>query len=67
MTRRFFLADVLAAGTAFGAVWALQVFRPSVRQPKYGGAYRRYPAFIRLAFVWLIAGALLGVWADIEP
>lgn len=67
VARRFLLADVLAAVTALGAVWALQVFRPSVREPKRAGAYRRYPAFIRLAYVWLLVGALLGVWADLDP
>jgi uncharacterized protein involved in response to NO len=61
------LADALAAVVTLGAVWALQVFRPSVREPKRTGVYPHYPFFIRLAYLWLVVGAFLGIWADFEP
>lgn len=63
----FLLADGLAVVVTLGAVWALQVFRSSVREPKRIGVYRQYPAFIRLAYLWLVVGAFLGIWADLEP
>jgi uncharacterized protein involved in response to NO len=67
LLRQFLLADVLAAVVTLGAVWALQVFHASVREPKRIGVYGHYPAFIRLAYAWLVVGALLGIWADLEP
>jgi uncharacterized protein involved in response to NO len=63
----FLLADALAAIVTLGAVWALQVFRSSIRPPKRIGAYWHYPAFMRLAYAWLVTGALLGIWSDLEP
>lgn len=67
LARQFLLADLLALVLTFAAVWSLRVFRPSVRAPKLAGVYRRYPAFVRLAFVWLIVGGLLGLLADLLP
>jgi len=61
------LVDVMAAVVTFGAVWALQIFRPSMREPKRAGVYRHYPYFLRLAYAWVVVGALLGIWADLEP
>jgi len=45
----------------------LRVFHKPARSAKLVGAYRHYPAFIRLAYAWLIAGAILGVAADLVP
>ena len=67
LAREFLFADVLILLTAFGALWALRVFRPSVRPPKVIGTYRHYPAFVRLAYVWLVVGAALGLLADLLP
>ena len=67
LARQFLVADLLAAAVSLGAVWALRVFRSSMREPKRIGVYRSYPAFIRLAYAWLVAGALLGAWADLQP
>jgi uncharacterized protein involved in response to NO len=67
LLRQFLLADGMAAIVAVGGVSALQVFRPSTREPKRIGVYRHYPAFIRLAFAWVVVGSLLGIWADIDP
>lgn len=67
MLQRFLLADVLATMLAASAVWALQVFRAAIREPKRIGVYRGYPRFIRLAYAWLVVGAVLGVCADLGP
>jgi uncharacterized protein involved in response to NO len=67
LARQFFVADVLALVTTIAAIWSLRVFRPAIRAAKRAGVYPNYPAFIRLAFVWLVAGAVLGVWADMAP
>jgi uncharacterized protein involved in response to NO len=67
LLRQFLLADGLAAVVTLGAVWALQVFRSSIRKPKRIGVYQHYPGFIRLAYAWLVVGSFLGIWADLEP
>lgn len=67
LLRQFLMADMMAAIVALGAVWALQVFRASTREPKRMGVYRHYPVFIRLAFAWVVVGSLLGIWADLDP
>ncbi len=65
--RQFFLADLLAIVLVLVAIWALRVFRPSPRKPKLLGVYRHYPAFVRLAYAWLTAAAVLGLIADVLP
>jgi uncharacterized protein involved in response to NO len=67
LLRQFLIADLLAATVTLGAICALQVFRSSIREPKRIGVYRHYPVFLRLAYGWLMVGALLGIWADLEP
>ncbi len=41
------------------ACWSLGVFQPGERPPKTAGVDPRYPAFVRLAFGWLVVSALL--------
>lgn len=67
LARRFLLADLLALVLTVYAIWAVRIFRASARPAKVIGVYRYYPAFIRLAYVWLLIGATLGVAADIAP
>jgi hypothetical protein len=67
LLHQFLLADLLALGLTAVGIWALRVFRPSVRTPKRIGVYRHYDAFVRLAFAWLIVGAVLGVAAGLRP
>ena len=67
LLHQFLLADLLALVFTVGAAWALRVFRPSTRAPKRTGVYPHYDAFVRLAYVWLIIGALLGVAANLLP
>jgi uncharacterized protein involved in response to NO len=67
LAHQFLLADLLALAMTVYAVWALRVFHAPTRAPKVIGIYRRYPAFIRLAYAWLPVGAILGLLADILP
>ena len=67
LLRQFFLADLLALALTLCAVWALRIFHPSARPPKLVGVYQHYPAFIRLAYAWLVVGAVLGLAADLAP
>ncbi len=67
LARQFLLADLLALASTVVGAWALRIFRHAPRPAKLLGAYRRYPAFVRLAYLWLVIGALLGVAADLVP
>ncbi|HVB58610.1 MAG TPA: NnrS family protein [Candidatus Acidoferrales bacterium] len=64
---KFLAADALAVALTAAAIYVLQVFRPSVREPKRLGVYGDYPIFARIAFGWVAVGAVLGVWADLAP
>lgn len=67
LAHQYFLADLIILGLSVYAMWALRIFHKPARRAKLLGAYRHYPAFIRLAYLWLIAGAMLGVVADLVP
>jgi hypothetical protein len=67
LLHQFLLADLLALVFAVAATWALRVFRSSVHVPKRVGVYQHYDAFVRLAYGWLVIGAILGVTADLLP
>lgn len=67
LARQFLVADAAALALTVTAIWATRVFRPSARQPKTAGVYRYFTAFARLAYVWLVVGAVLGVLADLLP
>jgi hypothetical protein len=67
LTRQFVLADFLVLLLTLGAIWALRVFRPSLRPAKPAGAYRRYPEFVRASYAWVLVGAGLGLLADLLP
>jgi hypothetical protein len=67
LLHQFLLADFFALALTVVGIWALRVFRPSVRAPKRIGVYRHYDVFVRLAFAWLIVGAVLGIAAGLRP
>ncbi|MGE3274441.1 MAG: hypothetical protein AB7O67_04980 [Vicinamibacterales bacterium] len=63
-----FLGFALAAAwcllaAAVSAAWGLRLFEPTAAQPKTRGAHPRLPAFVRLAYVWLLIAAMLGIAA----
>lgn len=67
LIRQFLAADLLAVILTVTGVWVLRVFHPARRPAKLLGAHHHYPFFIRLAFGWLVVGALLGLLADFFP
>jgi hypothetical protein len=67
LARLFVVVDSLALILTAIAIHTLRIFHPGQRPPKLLGAYRHYPHFVRLAFVWLGVGASLGLLADLFP
>ena len=67
LLKHFLLADLLVLVLTLAAIHALRVFRPAPRAPKLLGAHPHYPFFIRAAFAWMLAGAVLGISADLFP
>lgn len=55
---------LFVAGTGL-AIAAIRMFEPSAAQPKIKGVHRTFPLFVRVAYGWLFAAALLGVAATI--
>ncbi|MBZ5581356.1 MAG: NnrS family protein, partial [Acidobacteriia bacterium] len=49
----------LTLAAAAAACWSLRIFQKPQRKPKTAGVDPRYPIFVRLAFGWLLASALL--------
>lgn len=55
-------AVLFTIGAALAAA-ALRVFRRSARPPKIVGVHPTFPVFVRIAYLWLLASALLTVAA----
>lgn len=55
-------AFVLLAGI-LTAVYSLRLFEPSQRPAKIKGVHATFPIFLRLAYVWAVVAASLGIWA----
>jgi uncharacterized protein involved in response to NO len=53
---------IFVLGTVF-AIAALRMFEPKEREGKIRGVHSTFPLFVRLAYVWLLIAALLGVAA----
>ncbi len=53
---------VFVAGVAL-AIAGLRMFEPAVNQAKTRGVHSSFPAFVRMAYVWLLIAAMLGVAA----
>jgi len=67
LAEHFVFANVVALAATVVAIWILRIFHRGMREPKRVGVYGSYLTFIRLAYLWLIIGALLGVWAVLAP
>lgn len=50
---------------ALGVAGAIRIFEPAATAPKTRGVHASFPVFVRIAYVWLIVGASLGVAAQI--
>ncbi len=63
-----FAGETFPAGAAFVAaavlaVAGLRLFESPVDQPRTRGVHPRFPLFVRLAYVWLMVAALVGLAA----
>ena len=60
-----------AAITLWGGIlistWALRLLEPTQQAAKTKGVHSSFPIFIRLAYLWAMVAALLGVWASFVP
>jgi uncharacterized protein involved in response to NO len=57
-------AVVLLLGGIMVAVWALRFFERTLQPAKVKGVHTSFPFFVRLAYVWAMAAAALGIWAS---
>lgn len=48
------------------AVYALRLFEPTQRPAKVKGVHASFPIFVRVAYVWAVVAARLGVWATLK-
>jgi uncharacterized protein involved in response to NO len=63
LTGRFGVCTALLLCGGVAAGNALRLFEPAVQPPKTRGVHASFPAFVHLAYMWLVAAALLGLWA----
>jgi len=58
------LAAVLLLAGIIVAVWALRFLDRTQQRAKVKGVHASFPVFVRLAYVWAIVAAALGIWAS---
>ena len=56
-------AALLLLAGAVVAVYALRLFELPARPAKIKGVHASFPVFVRLAYVWALIAASLGIWA----
>ena len=56
-------AVVLLLAAILVAVHALRILEPSLGPAKIKGVSASFPVFIRVAYVWAVVAAILGIWA----
>ncbi|MGE5056133.1 MAG: hypothetical protein ACM3WP_18380 [Acidobacteriota bacterium] len=61
-----FAAFALCAGILISAL-ALRLLEPTQQRAKTKGVHPSFPIFIRLAYLWAMVAALLGIWASLVP
>jgi len=59
----FRLTTLLIVMSSSLAIFALRIFARPERAAKTKGIHASFPYFVRLAYVWLMVAAVLGVWA----
>ena len=47
------------------ATWALRLLEPTQQPAKTKGVHTSFPTFVRLAYLWAILAAVLGIWASV--
>jgi uncharacterized protein involved in response to NO len=61
-----FAAIVLCSGILI-ATWALRLLEPTQQLAKTKGVHSSFPIFVRLAYLWAVVAAVLGIWASLVP
>jgi uncharacterized protein involved in response to NO len=57
-------AVLLLLGGIIVVVWALRFLERTQQLAKVKGVHTSFPVFVRLAYVWAIVAAALGIWAS---
>ncbi|MBP9089658.1 NnrS family protein [bacterium] len=57
---------ILLLGTLL-TIMGLRIIEPSEKPAKTQGVHRSFPAFMRIAYAWLLIASLIAVWAALEP
>lgn len=60
-------AAIALCGGILISTWALRLFEPTQQAAKTKGVHASFPIFIRLAYLWAMVAALLGIWASFVP
>lgn len=61
-----FAAAALCGGIVI-STWALRLAEPTEQPAKVKGIHSSFPMFVRLAYLWAIVAAALGIWASLVP
>jgi uncharacterized protein involved in response to NO len=59
------LASSLLLPATASSLFGLRIFEPAIQPAKLNGVHASFPAFVRLAYVWMIVASSLGVFAAI--
>ena len=62
---RLVVAGFLLLGGAVAAAAAIRFFEPAAKPAKTVNVHASFPAFIRIAYAWLLIAAALAVWASL--
>ena len=58
-------AAIALCGGILITTWALRLFEPIQQAAKTKGVHATFPIFIRLAYLWAMVAAFLGIWASV--
>ncbi len=60
-------AVVLLLAGIITAIYSLRLFEPPARPAKVKGVHASFPIFVRVAYIWAVVAAALGIWAAAVP
>jgi len=60
-------AAIALCGGILISTCALRLFEPTQQAAKTKGVHPSFPVFIRLAYLWAMIAAFLGIWASLIP
>ena len=59
-------AAIALCGGILISTWALRLLEPTQQAAKTKGVHPSFPIFVRLAYLWAMGAALLGIWASFD-